>query len=195
MKLIGIVLAGGKSRRFGSPKAFASKDNKAFYTYSINALKPYISRLVIVTNPELETNFTSENITSDIIQDVNEYTGQGPLAGIYSAMDRYVGEWYIVLPIDVPFIESSVIERLIEQISPEVDAIVPVVAGKLQPLISIYQFNVKQIIQEQLDSGSRSVKSVLDNCRVKYVAIDEAEPFVNINSQLDYEHYIGKQNE
>lgn len=193
MELIGVILAGGKSRRFGSPKAFASKDDNAFYTYSIDALKSYVSDLVIVTSPKLESTFARENITGDIIHDVDEYAGHGPLAGIYSAMNRHAGEWYIVLPIDVPFIEKWVIELLVNHISHEVDAIVPVVSGKIQPLISIYHYKVKHIIKERLDGGSRSVKSVLDACKVEYVSMDEDRPFININSQLDYKHFIGNQ--
>lgn len=191
MKFVGVILAGGESKRFGSPKAFAEKEGKAFYLYSMEALKPYTSHIIIVTNPELEPVFLSENVPAEIIKDIDEYRKQGPLGGIYTAMEQYKGEWYMVIPIDVPFIERKIMEKLMKNIEPNIDAVIPVVSGKIQPLISIYHYNVKSKIKRNLDNNRRSVQKLLDVCMVKYVPIDEAELFVNINSQVDYQKYIG----
>ncbi|WP_162800339.1 molybdenum cofactor guanylyltransferase [Oceanobacillus zhaokaii] len=190
MEFIGVILAGGQSRRFGSPKAFAKREGNSFYTYSAKALESYTSKLVLVTNPKLSPVFSQEGFTGEIISDCTEYAGQGPLAGIYSAMEKYSADWYIVSPIDVPFIDQAVIELLLSNIEPNVDAVIPVVAGKKQPLIALYHHNVKGLIKSKLDRGLRSVEKVLEDLNVHYLSIKDEQAFINVNSQVDYEKYI-----
>src|SRR5699024_8783911 len=100
----GVILAGGESRRFGSPKAFALRDHIPFYQYSLQAIEPFVSSTLIVTNPKLEGFFTNEDVKMNVVIDDAKYREQGPLAGIYTAMDTIVTDWYMVIPIDVPFV-------------------------------------------------------------------------------------------
>src|SRR5690625_1015821 len=103
-KMIGIVLAGGQSRRFGSPKAFAKKDGKEFYQYSIDAIKQLVNSVVISTNDQLEKNFSITGY--EMITDIEKFKEKGPLAGIYTVMNTFSAEWYMVIPVDVPFMNE-----------------------------------------------------------------------------------------
>ncbi|MFD1848493.1 molybdenum cofactor guanylyltransferase [Oceanobacillus bengalensis] len=187
-RYVGVVLAGGQSRRFGTAKAIAKKNNKAFYKYSIDALAPIVDCLLVVTNSNLEHIFDKEK--TKIIHDTKKYQGQGPLAGIFTAMEKYPAEWYIAVPIDVPFVETWVYEHLISQIEHGVDAIIPIVAGKRQPLIAIYHSSTRNLIEKGLNKGERSVQKLLEKCTIKYVPFDEEGPFININDVIDYQQYI-----
>lgn len=187
--MTGILLAGGESKRFGSPKAFATKDGQPFYKYSIHAIKPFVTKLFIVTNPKLEPQFKHER-EANVITDVQEYQGHGPLAGIYSAMEQDTTDWYIVTPIDVPFINKQVIQQLVEHTYTKADAIIPIVTGKKQPLISIYHRSIKNVVKQHLDQNMRSVHQLLEALNVKSVTIDASQPFININQRSDYEKYI-----
>ncbi|BCB02490.1 molybdenum cofactor guanylyltransferase [Bacillus sp. KH172YL63] len=180
----GILLAGGESRRYGSPKAFAKRDGKAFYQYSLDALKPLCSSIIVVTRPELLHLF-DEAQGIGIMTDKETYKGQGPLAGIFTAMDEGDAEWYIVLPTDVPFIGEKICRYLMEQIEPGVEAVVPVAAGREQPLIAVYHHTVKDVIEGQLSSGKRSLRSLFTHINVKYVQMKEEEYFRNINRPED----------
>lgn len=188
--LVGIVLAGGESRRFGSPKAFAKKDGMPFYHYSIEGIKPFVASILVVTNPKLQPLFDEERQGIRVVNDLTKYRGKGPLAGIYTAMETLVGEWYIVIPIDVPFIKPFVYDHLIKLTDEEVEAIVPVVYGKSQPLLSIYHYSMYKWIGKQLDKGVFSVHQLLKERKVKYVPIDMEKPFININRKTDYHLYI-----
>lgn len=188
--ILGVILAGGESRRFGSPKAFAKKDQIPFYQYSIKAIEPFVSSALIVTNPTLEMLFASENIEVNIVNDHEKYRGQGPLAGIYTAMRTIEVDWYMVIPIDVPFVEQWIFELLLKYIDKEVDAIVPIVNEKKQPLLSLYHHSMKKWIKNQLELGNRSVHQLLSGKKVVYVPIKAEKPFTNINWQNDYQQYI-----
>jgi len=191
--IVGVILAGGESRRFGSPKAFALRDHLPFYQYSLQAIEPFVPSTLIVTSPKLEGFFMNENIKTSIVKDDETYHGQGPLAGIYTAMDTVVTDWYMVIPIDVPFVEQWVFKRLIKYIDGgRVDAIVPTVHGKKQPLLSIYHYDMKNWIKKQLDMGKRSVHELLNERKVVYVSIEEEKPFTNINWKEDYQQLIQK---
>jgi molybdenum cofactor guanylyltransferase len=185
-RFAGIVLAGGESRRFGSPKAFAKRDEIPFYQYSIDVLAPLCQLVIVVTRPDLYQMFDEGDKKFKVMIDKEPYKGQGPLSGIYSAMDEVSAQWYMVLPTDVPFIEQWVCRQLMEQIDSEVDAVVPIVLGKEQPLIAIYHQSVKETIEKQLSRGRRSLKSLFEQIKVKYVQIDKEQPFRNINRPEDF---------
>lgn len=53
--ITGIILAGGKSSRMGTDKGFLLLNNKPFVQYSIDALKPFVSEIMIVSdNPDYD---------------------------------------------------------------------------------------------------------------------------------------------
>lgn len=76
MKILGAILAGGQSRRFGSDKAVATWHGKALLDHVADALRPSCAQLIVVgrTWPELET--------------IADYPapGLGPLGGLAGAL-------------------------------------------------------------------------------------------------------------
>ena len=50
--ITGIILSGGKSSRMGTDKGFLVYDGKPFVQHSIEALKPLVSNIIIVSNDE-----------------------------------------------------------------------------------------------------------------------------------------------
>jgi molybdenum cofactor guanylyltransferase len=182
---VGIILAGGQSRRFGTPKAFALLKGIPFYQYSINVMEPFVESIVLVSNNDLIDKFERDAPNINLIIDNPAFAGLGPLAGIYSGMESIESEWYLVSPIDVPFMEESVWEILLENIEVGKDAIVPMVNGRMQPLISIFHQSVKGKIERQLISQELSLKQLIAKCQVKWIEIEKEESFRNINYQDD----------
>ncbi|EGQ26526.1 molybdopterin-guanine dinucleotide biosynthesis protein [Sporosarcina newyorkensis 2681] len=151
----GILLAGGQSRRFGSPKAFAEFEGAPFYHYSLEALKPFCEEIIVVTRPEFVDKFPEDLcVTTDLTQ----FKGMGPLAGILSGMEVVEADCYIVLPCDMPFMQQHVIERLVDEHRGEVSAVM--VEGKRHPLVSIWQASVKPAIRQALFEDNRRVMHV-----------------------------------
>ena len=190
-KCIGIILAGGQSKRFGDHKAFAIRENKHFYQYSIEAVNSFTSKIYLVSHPEIKDKFTVENNVT-VIQDSNNFQGYGPLAGIYTVMDREHAEWFIVLPIDCPYITNQTIEQLLSHIEDGYDAIVPIVSEKPQPLIAIYNFKIKTKLFHALSSNDLSMHRFLKELQVKFIDDFKEDQFININFQSDYQKFIRK---
>ena len=58
--LVGILLAGGLSRRYGSPKAFAEIEGELFYERAYNALAAVCGDVIIISRPELIDHFSPD---------------------------------------------------------------------------------------------------------------------------------------
>ncbi len=71
MKTVGVVLAGGLSRRFGSPKAFARIGTEYFYERALEALEPFCEEVIVVTREELLERF-APGVTT-----MTDYAGSG----------------------------------------------------------------------------------------------------------------------
>ncbi|WP_080872878.1 molybdenum cofactor guanylyltransferase [Oceanobacillus timonensis] len=188
--IAGILLAGGQSRRFGSPKAFLQRDGKYFYQYSIDSVRTFTDSIVLVTNEELEAFFHDEEENVAILTDQTHVKGLGPLAGMYTGMEYVSADWYLTAPIDVPFMDTSVFQTLLTYKKEGIDAIVPIVSGKIQPLLSIYHGSVKKVIFDQLQQTELSAHQLLGHLNVVYVPMEEERFFYNINRQADYHRWI-----
>jgi molybdenum cofactor guanylyltransferase len=77
MKLLGAILAGGRSRRFGSDKAMAQFEGRSLLDHVVDSLRPQVDTLIVAGRewPGLES-----------VTDLPE-PGLGPLGGLAGALD------------------------------------------------------------------------------------------------------------
>ena len=182
MTVAGIVLAGGMSRRFGSPKAFARMASKYFYEIAFDALDPHCDEVVIVSRPELlDRHAAGEKVISDL----PEFAGLGPLAGILSAMESVEADRYIVLPCDMPYINAEVIRRLL--MSHEKDVTSVISDGRHHPLVSVWDRDMKDMLRKMLESGQLRVMTLLNEVEMTWIpgnvlTENEGLVFTNVNT-------------
>lgn len=177
--VIGIVLAGGQSRRYGSPKAFAQYRGKCFYEYAIAALTPHCTEIVIVARPQDIDRFPNG---LHVVTDLQEYAGKGPLAGILTGMHTIQSDWYAVLPCDVPFADDSIIREL-QNYRTGHRSVAIKVDGKPHPLLSIWNEGTEPMIRASLETENRSVRPLIDNWVDGQALLDEKPSiFDNVNS-------------
>ena len=116
--VLGVILAGGKSSRFGSNKSLSKLANNKLIEHVINKIDSYFPKILIVSN---DSNLKIENKKIKIIKDCIEgYLG--PLVGVLSAM-KYANsyknkyKWIITFPCDTPFFNSIIIKKMFEKIN------------------------------------------------------------------------------
>ena len=187
MRTAGIVLAGGLSRRFGSPKAFARIGNEFFYERATYALEPHCVEVIIVTQPELMERYPAE---VRVITDIAEVAGFGPLAGILSAMESVEADRYVVLPCDMPYVDNNVIEKLTVLHEKGVTAVVA--DGRFHPLVSVWDSELKCVLIEMLRAKQFKVMDLLRKLNVTWIdgsslTKNEKAVFVNVNTPTDLE--------
>lgn len=188
-KIAGVLLAGGYSKRFGEPKAFAKREGKYFFQYSLDVLEKIAASVVIVTNETLENEF-KEKTNVPLFTDLKAYKGKGPLAGIYTAMSVVEAEWFAVAPVDTPFITEEVFTELLRETGDNNKAIIAVTNERKQPLLAVYHHTLKEIIERLLDGNHLSLQALLNETKTAYIPFTEVDSFININLQRDYERYI-----
>jgi molybdenum cofactor guanylyltransferase len=192
-EIAGAVLAGGESRRFGSPKAFAKREGKYFFQFAVNALRSFVQDIYIVSHPALVSRF--QQVTDDkVMIDEEAYRGQGPLAGIYTVMKQTDAEWVFVLPCDMPYIRPSTVAKMMEYVDEQVDIIVSAHFDRIQPLVGIYHRRTMEHIERLLKAGDNRMISLLDCCRVRYVNehdfMEEEIVFRNINERKECDDIV-----
>lgn len=178
--VVGVLLAGGMSSRYGSPKAFARLNGVHFYEIAYRALERVCQHVIIVTRQELINCFPSN---LHLIVDHPLFVGNGPLVGIYSAMEHVKAESYVVLPCDMPLVTTNILEYLIESHRDNVS--VAVSQGELQPLVSVWNYDVKDNIYTALESGQFKMKDFLSKEILSEVIMDHLHSdnvFMNINT-------------
>lgn len=187
MKRVGVLLAGGLSRRFGSPKAFARIGADFFYERAIRALQPHVDEIVVVTLPELVEHIIAE---AKVITDLPEVAGCGPLAGIVSAMESIDGDRYIVLSCDMPYVDESVIGKLVHSHEAPITAVFAY--NRFHPLVSVWESTVKMALFDSLREKRYRVVQLMEECGVKWIegsefTDDERYVFRNVNTPADLE--------
>ena len=131
-----IVLAGGKSSRFGSDKASALLRGRPLLQWVVSALGDVCQRIVVVraTGQVLPEITTAVEIT--VVEDL--YEGRGPLAGLVAGFTGVTSELCFATACDVPLLQPGLVRHL-ASLADAHDVVCPVVDGFHQPLSSIYR--------------------------------------------------------
>ncbi|HSP21925.1 MAG TPA: molybdenum cofactor guanylyltransferase [Planococcus sp. (in: firmicutes)] len=178
---VGVLLAGGLSRRFGSPKAFAELEGKAFYEYAYDALAAVCDHVVIITSPELKGRFPA---TLDAISDSQKFAGLGPLAGIFTAMSERPARQYLILPCDMPFIGASETTAFLKLASESAD-ITSIRTGSHDiPLFSLWNAGVLNLLEKELEDGQLRVMVFMAKVETDWLdssAVGGLAAFRNLN--------------
>ncbi len=179
-----IILAGGKSRRFGTDKALFPFQGKALIANVIEVVEKVTNDIIIITNSAQRLEFLPYPKYKDQIPN------SGPLGGIYTGLIYARHQLNIVLPCDMPFISVECLKFLIENTNGN-DITVPYHQNLLEPLCAVYSKKCLPIIRDYLDANNYQVFQFYDKVKTKRLLFDFNLPFYhnrlffNINSQKD----------
>lgn len=190
---LGVLLAGGESRRFGRPKAFANYKGKSFWEYSFKVLQNTTDKQIIISHSDLVDEFKLKT-NQIVIKDDESVKGKGPLAGIYTAMKTEEAEWYVFLSCDIPLITSDVVKKLLQFRNTDTKIIVPKIEGKLHPLIGVYHRSLFSTVNNNLIHNKLKLISLFEQTMVHYITEHDMKvdvrKFSNINSPKDYDEVL-----
>lgn len=173
-KVGGIVLAGGHSSRMGVNKALLhlQKDGPTLIELVVAAVKPLVAQLTVVTNtPETYIWLQLPTLTDN-------YPYLGPLAGLEAGLAATSFDYNIVVGCDMPYLVPALLQYLVAQVQPEVQAIVPIDNnGVLVPLCAVYSRKALPVVRQQLQSGRYKLLELLDKIGVSYISANLLEVF------------------
>ena len=109
--VLGLVLAGGKSRRMGRDKALLDHDGQSQLAYLVELLNGSVDKVFVSTRPDQENDAER----SQYEQIVDRYENLGPVAGILSALHEHPEVDWLVVACDLPNINEQPITHLLQQ--------------------------------------------------------------------------------
>jgi len=155
MNITGAVLAGGRSRRFGQPKACFELAGKPMLLHTLDALQPICAERLVVAKPDTPL----PPLPPDVRLVFDEREIQHPLSGILTALRHARFEWVFLCAVDMPFLNPVLIEwmaSLVCEPDGALDVVVPESEARLQPLHALYHRGV----QEKLASIAQGLSHV-----------------------------------
>jgi molybdenum cofactor guanylyltransferase len=185
------VLAGGGSTRMGRDKARLELRGERLIARIVGRLESLSDDVMVITNTPEAYGFLKERVR--FIPDVTG-PGQGPLAGIASALAAAHHGRVLVVATDMPFLNVGLL-RYLAGVDPTADVVVPVVAedGFPETLHAIYSKGALPAIERQLATGRRKITHFFAGVRVRLVPRDEITPldphfrsFFNANTPQEW---------
>src|SRR5579864_242292 len=184
-----LILAGGAGRRMGRDKATLPVGEAT--------LVEHIARkLAAVAEETLIAGGLEGNRWRGLHEVADRFPGLGPLAGMHAGLveANYPLVW--VVACDLPDVVPA-LGPYLAAAAQDVDAVVPRVAGRPQPLCAVYRTSVAPVIERLLEEQRLRVSGLLEAIDVRFAAeaslrqVDERlESFRNLNTPADYEAWL-----
>lgn len=178
--MTGVILAGGRSSRFGSNKALAPFGERTLVEQVALVMTSLFKDVVVVTNTPREFAF----LNLPMIEDMEPY--EGPLGAIRTVFEIRGAKRIFVSACDMPLLNATVIQEILKQ-SGEACAAIPVHNGRKEYLMAMYSAELLPEIQTYMNAGGRSLHGLLKNrSDVAWIPIEEGT-CVNINTREELE--------
>ena len=181
------VLAGGKSSRMGSDKAFLRLGDETLLSHALKAVGAVAEEVRIVGDAKKFAAF------GRVVEDV--YRDRGPLGGIHAALSSSPTELNLILAVDLPFVGEEFLAYLLSR-ARESGAIVtlPRAGGGLQPLCAVYRRGFAAVAEQSLRDEKNKIDSLFAKVETCVIEEDElaragflAEIFRNLNTPEELE--------
>ncbi|MBW6478004.1 MAG: molybdenum cofactor guanylyltransferase [Bacteroidales bacterium] len=184
-RVTGIILAGGKSRRFGSDKSLFEFNGKKLIEYSIATLQPLCGQILLSTNEPEKYAFTGLSAVPDL------FPGCGPVAGIHACLEQSKTEHHLVIGCDLPWLNTRLFEFILQK-STDYQVVMPMHKGFKETMASYYHQTCFPDLAKALTEKRYKIFDAIALLKTYYPEIDQEEfysekLFTNINFREDIE--------
>lgn len=151
----GYVLAGGRSSRMGTDKAFLPLAGKPLIQHAVTKLRRLCGQVHILSaNPALASY-------APVVPDI--HPGCGPLGGIEASLVHSQHDWNLILPVDVPFLPTSVLQSWVATIMASSARVAMFnVDGRPQPAVCLLHKQIAPSIAAAIALGEFKLLPVLE---------------------------------
>lgn len=179
----GVVLAGGRSSRYGKNKALVKVKGVPLIERALHSMASIFDHVVMITNTPDEYAYLQVPMFQDIIK------GLGPLGGIYTGLKVIPDQAGFFVACDMPFLNSYLIRHMIA-IRDDFDVVVPRISLWIEALHGLYTKRCVGSIERLIQSGNFQIFRFFSAVSVRFVDDDEVRKwdpdlrsFLNINTQ------------
>ena len=186
--ILGVVLAGGKSQRFGEDKCQVKLGGKLLIDYILSEIIDEFKEVLLISNNKIKYN-NSNKIS--LVEDTKR--GLGPLGGILTAM-KWIKEnnrnykWISTFPSDTPFFKKKILNNFLEEIKDYEGKLFFINSNDTRHnIFGLWSIDLLESLEKDLDNGERKVEMWANKIGVKSVNMkfENKDPFFNINTKED----------
>jgi molybdopterin-guanine dinucleotide biosynthesis protein A len=200
----GIVLAGGRSSRMGTPKAALEWHGSTLLRRVVGIVARGVDGpVVVVRAPGQELPALPEGVR--VVEDARE--GRGPLQGLAAGLAavRDAAPVAYASSTDVPLLHPRFVRRVVAAVGEDVDVALPHVGGFPQPLAAAYRTALAETVERLIAEDRMRPAFLFEAVRVRRLdqaalledpalaALDPAlDSVLNLNEPADYESARGR---
>jgi molybdenum cofactor guanylyltransferase len=192
-QVAGVVLAGGRSVRFGGEKAAAMLAGKPLLMWAALRLQRSCVSVAINARPGTQAETLAGAAGLPVLHDAPG-DAAGPLAGVKAGLIWASGigaRALAVSPCDVPLLPEELFTRLIAEAG-QGAALVETAEGR-QPLCAVWPVGALTAVSEALSGGAHPPTwRLLESLGARRVFFEDAGAFANVNSRADLEAITGR---
>ncbi len=182
--LYGLVLAGGHSTRMQRDKATLRYHGRTQLEWAMSFIEPRVAKAFVSVRADQQNDPIRSQFA--LIADTRE--GLGPIGGIVAAQANYPDAAWLVIACDLPFLDESTLQVLIDARDPQrpATAFRSSHDGLPEPLFAIWEPSSHTAIETYVDGGKTCPRKFLIRSDARL--IDEPNPRAldNINTPEEY---------
>ncbi len=183
-RIAGLLLAGGRSSRFGSEKAVAPLAGRPLLAWSAGALAEVCKTVAVSAVADSEAALLAKSMGLPVVVDDPRHA-RGPLAGLAAglAWAHATGfDHLVTLPCDTPLVSGRELSRLLADLGAGPAAYAVTEDGP-QPLCAVWRVDLLGMLGVRLAMGRHpAVRAFLDDIEATPVSYADPTPFRNANT-------------
>ena len=181
--LSSVVLAGGKSSRFGRDKAEMEFSGQRVLNRLMETLREFPFQKIAVVCAQNQQGDWPEFVM--VLKDDQE--GLGPIEGIATSL-RHLPGGVLVTACDMPLVSRELIQWLLDNYDGHADAVIARHQGGIEPLLGIYEQSFLPAMEEAIMAGRYALHFLLEEANVCFVDAPDRfrHEFANVNTPKDY---------
>lgn len=160
----GIVLAGGRSSRFGSDKLVARVDGERLLDRAVAAIAAIATDIVVVTEPDATREPpVAGSVPVRVVSDPERFGG--PLVGLLAGLEAASAPLVVVIGGDMPAVVPEVLRLLASRLSADSshDAVVLQARGRVVPLpIALRTGAATDAARRLIGDGERRLRAIAE---------------------------------
>ena len=186
--ILGVVLAGGKSQRFGEDKCQVKLGDKLLIDYILSEIIDEFKEVLLISNNKIKYNYSNK---ISLVEDTKK--GLGPLGGILTAM-KWIRQnnknykWISTFPSDTPFLKKQILNNFLEKIKDNEGKLFFINSNDTRHnIFGLWSIDLLERLEKDLDNGERKVEMWANKIGVKSINMkfENKDPFFNINTKED----------
>jgi molybdenum cofactor guanylyltransferase len=183
LRIFGVILAGGESRRMGRDKAFVALAGRPLISHVLDRLEPQVETVMISANGD-PSRFAA--LGCPVVTDAH---AQGPLSGIHAALVQAasLGATHLVsTPVDTPFLPGDLVPQLLlaSESSPAGLALATDTTGD-HPATALWPVALASALAAFLASGEAKVIRFTEVHQAARARFPDPRAFLNLNTPKD----------